>query len=134
MLREDFADKLLWSFEQAYNHQPDFDIFLLNWYCNSGHWKDCDKNKNANIIASKPFDRRDRALYDYTSNLNKYSIVQTKFFMSGGGYAVSRNGAAKLLGTFPCDSNRYTCSMAVDWHMSTLIDANLVKVLGASPP
>ena len=54
--------------------------------------------------------------------------------MSGGGYAVSKAGAAKLLASFPCDSNVRTCSMAVDWHMSTLIDSKLIQVLGASPP
>ena len=31
-------------------------------------------------------------------------------------------------------SHRYTCSMAVDWHMSTLISPGIVKVVGASPP
>ena len=76
MLREDFADKLLWSFEQAYNHQPDFDIFLLNWYCNSGHWKDCDKNKNANIIASKPFDRPDQVPKHLVSQYQMHDMLQ----------------------------------------------------------
>ena len=134
VLRDDFADKLLWSFDRAYEKQPDFDIFLLNWYCNSAHWPACDKNKKTRILATKEWDDRDRALYSYTNNLGQYSIVQTKFFMSGGGYAVSKAGAEKLLGTFPCDSSRFTCSMAVDWHMSNLIDAGMVKVLGASPP
>ena len=134
VLREDFADKLLWSFDQAYAKQSDFDLFLLNWYCNSAHWKDCDKNRQTTVIASKEWNSQDRSLYDYTSKLNKYSIVQTKFFMSGGGYAVSKAGAAKLLASFPCDSNVRTCSMAVDWHMSTLIDSKLIQVLGASPP
>ena len=134
VLREDFADKLLWSFDQAYERQPEFDLFLLNWYCNSAHWKDCDKNKGTKVLAEKAWDNRDRSLYGYTNNLGKYSVVETKFFMSGGGYAVSKAGAEKLLGTFPCNSNIRTCSMAVDWHMSTLIDAHLIKVLGASPP
>jgi len=134
VLRDDFAEKLLWSFDRAYEKEPTFDIFLLNWYCNSAHWKDCDKNRNTKVIATKEWNQMDRSLYSYTKNLNKYSIVQTKFFMSGGAYAVSRAGAEKLLGTFPCDSRHYTCSMAVDWHMSTLIDHKLVKVLGASPP
>ena len=134
VLREDFAEKLLFSFDQMYKKQPNFDIFLLNWYCNSVHWKDCDKNKRTKMIAEKKWTDVDRRLYQYTSTLGKYTVTQVKFFMSGGGYAVSKAGAQKLLGTFPCDSSQRTCSMAVDWHMSTLIDAGLINVLGASPP
>ena len=134
VLREDFAEKLLWSFGQADAKGESWDIFLLNWYCNSGHWKQCNKNKGTPVIAEKPWTDLDRRLYGYTKNLGKYSIPRVKYFMSGGGYAVSHEGAAKLLATFPCDQNRYTCSMAVDWHMSTLIDTGVISVLGASPP
>jgi GR25 family glycosyltransferase involved in LPS biosynthesis len=103
VLREDFADKLLWSFDQMRKKQEPWDIFLLNWYCNSGHWKECDKNKGTLAVSSKPFDARDRGLYSYTSGLGAYSLPRVKYFMSGGAYAVSTSGARKLLNTFPCD-------------------------------
>ena len=103
VLRDDFAEKLLWSFEQMREKREPWDIFLLNWYCNSAHWKECDMNKGTSAVASKPFDSRDRRLYSYTSHLGEYSIPRVKYFMSGGGYAVSTSGARKLLDTFPCD-------------------------------
>ena len=58
-------------------------------------------------------------------------LVKVKFFMSGGGYAVSKKGAAKLLKTFPCVEG--VCSMAIDWHYSTLIDRGLINVYANVP-
>ena len=52
--------------------------------------------------------------------------------MSGGGYAVSKKGAAKILKTFPCVEG--VCSMAIDWHYSTLIARGLINVYANVKP
>ena len=142
ILRDDFAEKLLWMYEKVVEKEgnDNWDIMLLNWYCNNVHWKQCNRNtvQNSKQIASMPFTAKDKALYDYTTKtgINEFSIVPVHMFMSGSAYAVNRKSANKLLETFPCDSSftHEACSMAVDWHYSTLVKPMDLKVYGASPP
>ena len=122
--------------------KDNWDIMLLNWYCNNVHWKQCNRNsvEYSAKIASIPFTPNDKQLYDYTTKdkggVDEFSILPVQMFMSGSAYAVNRKSANKLLDTFPCDSQftHEACSMAVDWHYSTLIKAMDLKVFGASPP
>ena len=142
ILRDDFGDKLLWMYKQVVETQgkDNWDILLLNWYCNTVHWKQCEWNspQSSKAIASRPFTESDRKLYDYTtsSGINEFSVRPVQMFMSGSAYAVNRKSANRLLDTFPCDPSftHAACSMAVDWHYSTLIKAMDIKVFGASPP
>ena len=142
ILRDDFGDKLLWMYKQVVETQgkDNWDILLLNWYCNTVHWNQCEWNtpQRSKAIASKPFTESDRKLYDYTtsSGINDFSVRPIQMFMSGSAYAVNRKSANRLLDTFPCDSSftQAPCSMAIDWHYSTLIKAMGIKVFGASPP
>ena len=57
--------------------------------------------------------------------------MKTKFFMSGGGYAVSPRGILKLVQSLPCRER--VCSMAVDWHMSMMIERGELNVYGFVP-
>lgn len=138
ILREDFGEKLLWSFDNMKGQE--WDIFLLNWYCNSAHWKQCNRNSKefSRKIAARPFTATDKALYGYTVSgaVSEFSIVPVKTFMSGSAYAVSRTGAARLLNTFPCDGSvtGESCSMSVDWHYSSYANVEKARVYGASPP
>jgi GR25 family glycosyltransferase involved in LPS biosynthesis len=144
ILRNDFAEKLLWMHEKVTETEgkDNWDIMLLNWYCNNVHWKQCNRNSvgYSAKIASIPFTPNDKQLYDYTTKnkggVDEFSIVPVQMFMSGSAYAVNRKSANKLLDTFPCDSHftHEACSMAVDWHYSTLVKAMNLKVFGASPP
>ena len=88
---------------------------LLNWYCNAEHWQECHHN-----------DGGDERFID-----KDVGLVKTKFFMSGGGYAVSPRGIQKLVKSLPC--NERVCSMAVDWHMSMMIERGELNVYGFVP-
>jgi len=143
VLREDFGEKLIWSFDQLEKHRKDtWDIMLLNWYCNNRHWKECNRNEKGGFskkIASIPFTPRDERLYDYTMHSSfrkEFSVVPVRTFMSGSAYAVSQKGAQRLLETFPCNTEKThaACSMAVDWHYSALANSLGFRVYGVSPP
>ena len=76
VLSKDFGARVLDAFASV---PDDWDMLLLNWYCNAQHWKECKKNNGG----------KERFVAEH--------LVRVKFFMSGSGYAVSRQGAAKLL-------------------------------------
>ena len=97
------------------------DVILLSWYCNEDHWKECARNNPADVLKD-----------------SNGSIVKVEWFMGGGAYAVTRRGAQKLLNSFPCndskDGGKPRCSMAIDWHMSSMIATGQLVVYGAMPP
>lgn len=58
-------------------------------------------------------------------------LVKAHFFMSGSAFAVSASGARKILESFPChDVGEMKCSPAFDWHLSSLIERDLVNAYG----
>jgi GR25 family glycosyltransferase involved in LPS biosynthesis len=60
VLEDDFSERLV----AAHAALPDdWDMLLLNWYCNEGHWKECTKNRGDHHITK--------------------DLVEVKFFMSG---------------------------------------------------
>ena len=72
-------------------------------------------------------------------------LVPAKTFMSGSAFALSESGARKLINSFPCLETRETvhygmyslpkdrprlvpsCSSAIDWHISNLIEFGVVQ-------
>jgi len=157
VLQKNFGERLVWLFEEldkyaaswkasegAKSHPASslkrddgWDVMLLNWYCNNGHWKACNNNGGVKPIVTSPFTLEEKDAYDYASNLDGISLTEVKFFMSGGGYAVSPSGAERILLTFPCDNYARggECSPAVDYHYSALIDGPAkLRVFGAAPP
>ena len=109
-----------------------FDVLLLNWYCNEEHWKECARN-NATADAVPESGGK---------------LVRVRWFMSGGAYAITARGARKLLASLPCTPDplrrHAPCSMAIDWHISSLIEGGKgegegageggLVVYGAMPP
>jgi GR25 family glycosyltransferase involved in LPS biosynthesis len=122
----------------------DWDILLLNWYCTTespwGPW--CQENVAGSVEV-----------------VPHSGLVPARAFMSGAALAVSAAGAAKILGSFPCyelpDSVMYgarhrfpkgppseatgkrpmmpSCSSAIDWHLSNLIEYGVLNAYGMMP-
>ena len=137
VLREDFGEKLLWSFQEMQKGRVDWDVFLLNWYCNTVHWKECKKIKDFEWVASRPWTKADQRMYAYTDSkqlARRYGVSRARFYMSGSAYAVTASSARKLLKTFPCNPSLGVCSMAIDWHISMMQQQGKVNVYGAVPP
>ena len=88
--------------------KDNWDIMLLNWYCNNVHWKQCNRNSvgYSAKIASIPFTPNDKQLYDYTTKnkggVDEFSIVPVQMFMSGSAY-FSEYAAAIFDGGFGND-------------------------------
>ena len=108
----------------ARKQAPDWDMFTLNWYCNSGHWKECDKNKGSLPIATPEWFIR-RQLYSYTSNLGQAAVVPVKYFMSGGSYAVSSRGAKK-----PIDVSVRLGEIRAPWRSTGTTASSLTTTVG----
>lgn len=118
---------------------PDWDLFVLNWYCTTeSPWVWCGENS----VAQKEV-------------VEGSGLVPVKIFMSGSAFAVSAKGAEKIIRSLPCMETRTvvhygeyeypkrfedgkvlmmpSCSAAIDWHLSNMVEHGTLKAFGMMP-
>eukprot|EP01043_Picozoa_sp_COSAG02_P035982 COSAG02_NODE_2609_length_8435_cov_4.723129_2_plen_564_part_00 len=134
---DDFAARFL---KAAAALPPDWDLFLLNWYCTTESlWKEfCEEDSvgQAEVVKGS-------------------GLVPVKIFMSGAAFAVSAKGAEKIIRSLPCREERAvvhygeyeypkrfdggkpsmmpSCSAAIDWHLSNMVEHGTLKAFAMMP-
>ena len=138
-----FDDDFVPRFLKAAAALPeDWDLFVLNWYCTTeSMWKEfCAEDSIAQ-----------------TEVVEGSGLVPVKIFMSGAAFAVSAKGAEKILRSLPCREERMvvhygeyeypkrypegggkasmmpSCSAAIDWHLSNMVEHGTLKAFGMIP-
>lgn len=137
-----FDDDFVPRFLKAAAALPaDWDLFVLNWYCTTESlWKEfCAEDSIAQ-----------------TEVVEGSGLVPVKIFMSGSAFAVSAKGAEKIIRSLPCreepavvhygeydypkrfeeggkPSMMPSCSAAIDWHLSNMVEHGTLKAFGMMP-
>lgn len=103
------VDNFRAEFDKLVHELPsDWEILVLSMYCHSS-WKSCADNRKLSAVSPH--------------------LRPVVAFMSGAGYCLNAQSAAKVLSTIPCKGNR--CGVAIDGYLSSLAHTRQIKAYRA---